>query len=275
MVERASREPVALAQWWARALGDAATPRHDGSWLVQGLDRRLLVSIGETKTVPSICFGISYAAQWREYRGALQARGVTFEPVPTRLQSIIGNDAFALRDPDGRLVVFATNIPPQPASVFSMENAFAARLQHFVCASVQTHAMLAFYRDVLGFVESDRVVDEKQDLSAAFVRSDAEHHSFAVFRAPASGADHHAYEAPDWNAIRDWADHLGALEIPLWWGPGRHGVGNNLFFMIEDPEGYKLEISAELERMTETQAYRTWPHGQRALNLWGNAWMRS
>jgi catechol 2,3-dioxygenase-like lactoylglutathione lyase family enzyme len=135
--------------------------------------------------------------------------------------------------------------------------------------------MLAFYRDQLGFIESDRVVDAAGDLSSAFVRSDPEHHSFAVFRAPQSGPDHHAYEVPDWNCIRDWADHCGDLEIPLWWGPGRHGVGNNLFFMIEDPDGYKVEFSAELETMTFEQTYRTWPHGQRALNLWGNAWMRS
>jgi len=27
--------------------------------------------------------------------------------------------------------------------------------------------------------------------------------------------------------------------------------------------------------MTADQAYREWPHGPRALNLWGNAWMRS
>jgi catechol 2,3-dioxygenase-like lactoylglutathione lyase family enzyme len=135
--------------------------------------------------------------------------------------------------------------------------------------------MLEFYRDALGFIESDRVVDNDGDLSSAFMRSDAEHHSFAVFRAPQPGPDHHAYEVPNWNAIRDWADHCGDLEIPIWWGPGRHGVGNNLFFMIEDPDGYKVEFSAELEQMTADQAYREWPHGPRALNLWGNAWMRS
>jgi len=45
--------------------------------------------------------------------------------------------------------------------------------------------------------------------------------------------------------------------------------------MIEDPEGHKVEFSAELERMTEDAAYRTWPHEQRTLNLWGSAWMRS
>jgi hypothetical protein len=75
--------------------------------------------------------------------------------------------------------------------------------------------------------------------------------------------------------IRDWADRMGSLRIPLWWGPGRHGVGNNLFFMIEDPDGHKVEFSAEIERMPREMAWRTWPHEQRTLNLWGSAWMRS
>jgi hypothetical protein len=27
--------------------------------------------------------------------------------------------------------------------------------------------------------------------------------------------------------------------------------------------------------MPQDMAYRTWPHEQRTLNLWGSAWMRS
>ena len=75
--------------------------------------------------------------------------------------------------------------------------------------------------------------------------------------------------------IRDWGDHMASLRIPMWWGPGRHGPGNNLFFMVEDPDGYKVEFSAELELMPEEMRYRTWPHEERTLNLWGSAWMRS
>jgi catechol 2,3-dioxygenase len=123
-------------------------------------------------------------------------------------------------------------------------------------------------------VESDRVLD-KEDLAACFLRSDPEHHSFAAFRAPDSRADHHCYETNGWLDIRDWADRMGQLGIALWWGPGRHGPGNNLFFMIEDPDGYKVEFSAELELIPKEVPYRTWPHEQRTLNLWGSAWMRS
>jgi hypothetical protein len=68
---------------------------------------------------------------------------------------------------------------------------------------------------------------------------------------------------------------MASLRIPLWWGPGRHGPGNNLFFMIEDPDGHKVEFSAELERVPRETDFRTWPHEQRTLNLWGSAWMRS
>jgi catechol 2,3-dioxygenase len=184
---------------------------------------------------------------------------------------LLGISAFCIVDPDQRKLVFCT----RPLGSIKTSEALAARLQHFVCATTQSSEMLSFYRDVLGFAESDRVVDDQGELSAAFLRSDHEHHSFALFRAPQSGADHHAYEVPEWNTIRDWADRCGDLEIPIWWGPGRHGVGNNLFFMIEDPDGYKVEFSAELEHMTPEQVYRQWPHGPRALNLWGNAWMRS
>ncbi|MSQ89297.1 MAG: glyoxalase, partial [Betaproteobacteria bacterium] len=91
----------------------------------------------------------------------------------------------------------------------------------------------------------------------------------------ASRADHHSYETSSWNDIRDWGDRMASLRIPLWWGPGRHGPGNNLFFMIEDPDGHKVEFSAEIELMPQDAACRDWPHEQRTLNLWGSAWMRS
>jgi hypothetical protein len=45
--------------------------------------------------------------------------------------------------------------------------------------------------------------------------------------------------------------------------------------MVEDPEGYKVELSAELELMPRDMAPRRWKHEQRTLNLWGQAWMRS
>lgn len=271
LVVRTSQSPHSLAQWYATLLGDTLIERADATYDVRGGDRRTWFRKGANKSVPEIVFAFDRAAQLVAFQAHLIANCVQVHPCPMHLSEALGNSAFAISDPDQRVLVFC--VRPPPAIVES--GALPARLQHFVCASTRAEEMRDFYRDVLGFAESDRVIDEHGELSAAFVRSDPEHHSFAVFRAAQAGPDHQAYEVPDWNAIRDWADRCGSLEIPLWWGPGRHGVGNNLFFMIEDPDGYKLEFSAELEHMDADAVYREWPHGPRALNLWGNAWMRS
>jgi hypothetical protein len=125
---------------------------------------------------------------------------------------------------------------------------------------------------------SDTVVSDAEaqagEVNVCFLRAAEPHHSFAIFRAPQSHPDHHAYETTGWNDLKLWADHFASLEIPIWWGPGRHGAGNNLFFMIKDPDGNNIEISAELEIMKKGQPGKKWMGAKRAINLWGEPWIR-
>ena len=266
-LRRDSAEPERLARFYGELLGDAVEALAGGEWLVRGHSRRLLIGAGAPASVPYIALALRDATHLASCAAELDRLRIPRGPSPSPL---FGEGAFAVTDPDGRRVVFGLpKRAPGPAAA-----GLPARLQHFVCASARLPELLAFYRDTLGAVESDRVL-EGEELTAVFLRSDPEHHSFATFRAPESRPDHHSYETGSWNAIRDWADHMAKLRIALWWGPGRHGPGNNLFFMIEDPDGHKVEFSAELELMTKEAAFRTWPHEQRTLNLWGSAWMRS
>jgi len=259
-LRRDSPKPEPLARFYGELLGDRVERLPDGSWLVAGRGRRLVVGNGAAASVPYFALQLQDAAHLAAFRRAVNKAEDFSSP-------LLAEGAFALTDPDGRRIVFG--LPRNE----NAENGLVARLQHFVCATQRLPEMLEFYRN-LGMVESDRVL-EGEALSAVFLRSDPEHHSFAAFRAPESRPDHHCYETTGWLDIRDWADRMGRLRIPLWWGPGRHGPGNNLFFMIEDPDGHKVEFSAELELMPRDMAHRTWPHEQRTLNLWGSAWMRS
>jgi catechol 2,3-dioxygenase-like lactoylglutathione lyase family enzyme len=265
-LRRDSPEPERLARFYGELLGDRVEALPNNEWLVQGHGRRLVVGRGAAAAVPYFALALRDAAQLAACAAALERLGVALEPSPSPLFT---EGAFAVADPDGRRIVLGL-----PVFTFENEKTTTARLQHFVCASTRLPEMLAFYRDILGASESDRVL-ENDEIAAVFLRSDPEHHSFATFRAPESRPDHHCYETSSWNDIRDWADRMASLRIPLWWGPGRHGPGNNLFFMVEDPDGHKVEFSAELELMPEEMAFRTWPHEQRTLNLWGSAWMRS
>ena len=259
-LRRDSPKPEQLARFYGELLGDRVAALPDGSWLVAGRGRRLVVGKGAAAAVPYFALELQEASHLEAYRRNVEKAEDFASP-------LLADGAFAVRDPDGRLVVFG--IPKE----LETANGLPGRLQHFVCATQRLPEMLEFYRS-LGMVESDRVI-EGEELSAVFLRSDPEHHSFAAFRAPQSRPDHHCYETTGWLDIRDWADRMAALRIPLWWGPGRHGPGNNLFFMIEDPDGHKVEFSAELELMPRAMPHRTWPHEQRTLNLWGSAWMRS
>jgi catechol 2,3-dioxygenase-like lactoylglutathione lyase family enzyme len=265
-LRRDSAEPERLARWYGDLLDDRVEALPDGEWLVHGHQRRLVVGRGQAGAVPMIALAMRDAAHLAAYAATLDAAGVRREPAAS---SLFQAGAWSVTDPDGRRVLFGL-----PVRAPGVPGRLHGRLQHFVCASTRVPEMLGFWRDKLGARESDRVL-EGEDLAAVFLRSDPEHHSFATFRAPESRPDHHCYETAGWMDIRDWGDRMAKLRIPLWWGPGRHGPGNNLFFMVEDPDGHKVEFSAELELMTEDAAYRTWPHEQRTLNLWGSAWMRS
>lgn len=275
-ITRASDRPEALVAFYRDAIGMEPRELASGLWLMQAPERRLLIAAGAPGAQPLSAFRLQSRQQLEDLRAYLAARGIAVLPNATALFA----DGIAVRDPDGRLAAFGL-----PDARFAAEGgkadgagALPGRLQHVVVATDRLDRLVSFYESGLGFVASDNVYDEgvgNAEATATFLRSDPEHHSFAAFRAPVSRPDHHSYEATCWNDIRDWADHMGRQNIRLWWGPGRHGPGNNLFFMIEDPEGYKVEISAELELMPREMAPRRWKHEERTLNLWGQAWMRS
>lgn len=271
-ITRASDRPDALVAFYRDAIDMAATELADGLWLLQGPQRRLLVAGGERGAQPLSAFRLRSRDQLDALRAFIVARGIELLANPTPLFA----DGIAVRDPDGRIAAFGLTDPQFDAA--GTPSALPGRLQHVVVATDRLDRLIAFYERGLGFVASDHVYEQgvgNGEVTATFLRSDPEHHSFAAFRAPAPRPDHHSYETTSWNDIRDWADHMGRQSIKLWWGPGRHGPGNNLFFMIEDSDGYKVELSAEIEVMPREMAPRSWKHEERTLNLWGQAWMRS
>jgi len=268
-----SPDPEGLAAFYARALGMGVRPVTGGCWVAAGKQRRVIFCHGSARGHPFSAFAVSDQGQLEAYRRFIMARGAALLPSPTPL---FAEGAFSVSDPDGRLAVFG-----HPRREAGAEGAavLPGRLQHVVVASSRFPEMMAFYRDVLGFLVSDtvHVADANGrlgDVNVCFLRSNEEHHAFAVFRAPKSSSDHFALDVESWEDIRRWADHFAALDVAIWWGPGRHGAGNNLFFMVKDPDGNNIEISAELERLPKGEPGKRWPAGGKALNLWGPVWVR-
>jgi catechol-2,3-dioxygenase len=261
-----SADPERLSCFYASLLELSSSRAEDGTYVLGGGQRRLLVSKGQPCAASFIAFAVQDVAALEKLRGKLEASVGDLEAVRSPFFS---EGSFAIRDPQGRRIVFGV----APAKRY--QDPRPGRLQHVVFQTTAIDPLVEFYVNRVGFAISDKVLDEDGSLAAFFLRSDHEHHSLAFFVGSRNELDHHAYETTCWNDIRDWGDRFGKEKIPMFWGPGRHGPGNNLFFMVKDADGNKLELSAELETFTPDQPPRVWPNTEYTLNYWGSAWMRS
>ena len=200
-------------------------------------------------------------------REAVERAGAAILPSPTPL---FDRRASAVRDPDRQ---------PRSCSALAAAEPASRRAARPVAAPHPGHArsygaIEDYYVRTLGFLVSDRVLSDEGRVNTLFTRSNHEHHTLACFRQDRVGIDHHSYEAGDWSVIKDWCDRMGDRHIPIMWGPGRHGPGNNLFIFIEDP-GQATGSRSRLNSKSCTTAHpRTGATNLARLNSWGPAIMR-
>lgn len=259
-----SDDPARMARFYADAMDMQATETAPGAWMCEGPARQVMFSGGTPRTLGYAGFAVRDEVALTSVRAMAQGAGAEILPSPSPL---FHPGAFAVRDPDGNVVAFGL-APEQPR-----RPGLRGPLQHLTLASRDPDAVERFYVDTVGFLVSDRVRSDEGWVNTVFTRSNHEHHSLACFRQDRVGVDHHSYEAGDWSVIKDWCDRLGDRHVPLMWGPGRHGPGNNIFVFIEDPDGNWIEISAELEVLHD-RPVKEWRHEPRTLNSWGRAIMR-
>jgi catechol 2,3-dioxygenase len=262
-----SPEPEALAKWYCAAMDmDAEVLPHE-VWLTTGPARQVLFSRGDAKRLAHAGFAVRDAESLQGLREHADQMGLSPRSIETPL---LQPGAFAVTDPDGNAIYFGLSLPRPVVP----GRRIRGPIQHLTLATRDVQAIEDFYAGKLGFGVSDRVVNERGKVMTCFMRGNHEHHNLACFYQDRQGVDHHSYEAGEWDTIRDWSDHLASLNIPLFWGPGRHGPGNNLFIFTEDPDGNWIEISAELE-VVHDRPVKIWPQEERTLNLWGRGILRA
>jgi len=173
-----------------------------------------------------------------------------------------------LADPDGnRIELHSEDGHPEGASHDVPLR--PVRVHHITLRSAHLPRMVAFYVDVLGF----RISDEMGNVFT-WLRCNREHHTVAVVSGDRPGMDHLAFEIGGWQQLERWCDMLAAADVPLTWGPGRHGPGSNIFVMFDDPDANRVELSCEMERFWDGRAEyprvpRRWPVSDLTVNLWG------
>ncbi|MGF6993027.1 VOC family protein [Paraburkholderia sp. GAS32] len=261
-----SDDPQQLAAFYRARLGLEDVESLDDRIVLTGPSRAVEISDSRSGRLPHSGFVLKSTQELDRLRQRLTTSDVQCLPTDSVLYQ---SGAFMVRDPQGRLVSFGL------AADGPQRNGMPGRLQHTVFQTTELERVIAFYTEVIGFAISDEVVDDSGKPMVVFMRSDDEHHTLAFFQGSQNVWDHHCYETSEWNDMRDWGDLFAKAEVPIFFGPGRHGPGNNLFFMVTDPDGNRLEFSAELAHVSIDDAPGVWPHGERTLNSWGRAWIRT
>jgi catechol 2,3-dioxygenase len=267
-LELESGDPAALAEFYCRVMEMDVERKADG-WFCQGPGRRMMFKKGKPNKLSYAAFACRDAGALDMLRAHVQKQKVELIPSPSAL---FDQRAFAVCDPEGNRIVFG--VADEPLNPIRQRGPIHCPLQHVTVTSTDMAAIEDFYASKLGFAVSDRVRNDQGAVTTCFLRCNHEHHTVAIFLKSEAGLDHHSYEAGEWATIKDWADHFGGMRIPIVWGPGRHGPGNNLFIFIKDTDGNMIEISAELE-VVHDRPVKEWKHEPYTLNMWGPAIMRS
>jgi catechol 2,3-dioxygenase-like lactoylglutathione lyase family enzyme len=200
---------------------------------------------GSTARCTSISLQVSPNLEFSEMQSTLQTLGIKSERRSDVTEAL--REALVFEDPKGtKIELFnargqgtqseATGIAPR-------------RLGHIAFLVSDAKAMADFYIKTLGFRVSDWIEDY-----FAFLRCNPDHHTVNFITGQGPSFMHHiAYDLEDWGHFQRACDVLGRHKRPIIWGPGRHGVGHNIFAYHRDPDDHIIELVAEMDQIKEEE----------------------
>jgi catechol-2,3-dioxygenase len=157
-------------------------------------------------------------------------------------------DTLVFDDPNGtRVELFAGK--ERLACTEPKHEAAPIKLGHIAFMVRDAQQMVEFYTSMLGFRVSDWAGD-----FFAFLRCGPDHHTVNFLRGDQQRLHHYAFELRDWAHVQRACDHLGAKDVQIIWGPGRHGIGHNIFVYHFDPDHRVVEFYTELDQMKDEAA---------------------
>jgi catechol 2,3-dioxygenase-like lactoylglutathione lyase family enzyme len=194
------------------------------------------------------------------------------DPEPTIAEMV------SFTDPKGTVMeVFRS--PQAQQQKFQRKGVVPHKLGHVAFHVADVKGTTKFYCDVLGFRVSDWMGEY-----FSFLRCGVDHHTINLVETGSNRHFHTAFELRDWAHLQQACDFLSSNGYTQLWGPGRHGIGHNLFAYHRSPNGMITELFAELDQMKDEglgyfdprpwhrdnpQRPKVWAKDPSAANLWG------
>jgi len=266
--------------YYTEVLGLTLVEREkDHAYLASTLDRHSVVlTRGDAARCTKLSFQVAPGTDLDEYVRQLAGNGVRAERRSDPEPGIPALLSFT--DPKGTAIeVYAERDFTQQD--YAQRGVVPLKLGHVAFSVENVKQIVDWYVQVLGFRESDWMGD-----FFAFLRCGPDHHTVNFVRGARTKMHHIAFELRDWSHVQTACDILGRSGHPLVWGPGRHGMGHNIYTYHRDPDGQIIELFTELDQINDEelgyfeprpwhedrpQRPKVWQPGVYAANLWGVA----
>lgn len=227
-------------------------------------DHAYIISATEAAT-PGIA-SVTFSGSREEVAGvADRARAANVDCRPMRDFDEPGKShGFVLQGMEGQIYRVITET--EPVARLPDDRNRPIQLTHAVFNSKDREACVSFAEKVLGFRISDRTG------AMSFVRCNRQHHALAYVKSESSSLNHLAFEMKDLEAVMLGIGRMRDRHVPLVWGPGRHGPGNNVFGYFVPPFGGVIEYTSEINLVDDSYPVGkpedwTWPPGR--VDQWG------
>jgi catechol 2,3-dioxygenase-like lactoylglutathione lyase family enzyme len=264
-------------EYYTDILGLTVTEKSkDAVYLASTIDHHSVVLRAGTQAQ---CVGVGFQLGLDDDLGAFerQVQGVGVKTQRKKDPDPSISEMLSFEDPKGTLIeVFKREA--FSGQRYPVKGIVPHKLGHVAFHVTDVKHVTKFYCDVLGFRESDWMAD-----FFSFLRCGPDNHTINLMQTGSNRHFHTAFELRDWGHLQTACDYLSLNGYKLLWGPGRHGIGHNLFAYHRSPAGLITETFAELDRMNEELGYfeprpwhrdnpqkpKVWPKDPAASNLWG------
>lgn len=174
-------------------------------------------------------------------------------------------DALRVHAPNGIAVEIGVGAGHQRNTADRDSGPVIGSLDHLSFAAEDPGAFRDFFVDIFGFRLSDSFLDQRH-----WLRCNPNHHTVAVF-AGSNGIHHYAFETSDIRGLAQLGDLLAARGQNYIWGPGRHGIGRNIFTYHLDPAGSILEVTSDMLQIESEEEWEieVWTDAAKSGVLWG------
>ena len=236
---------------------------------------------GEPKRLQYLSVGV-YPDDFEALASRIRARGAT------EAHGLSDGHGIWIRDPDGTPIqmVAAPKVSPasksQPASAAAVTPGKGAapsrkaaapvrprRLSHVLLFTPDVARQLAFYTELFGLRLSDRSGDIIAFLHGPHA---SDHHMLAFAKSGAAGLHHSSWDVGSLDEVGLGAELMKAEGFTKGWGVGRHVLGSNYFYYVQDPWGSWAEYSFDIDFVPADIDWAAGDHPpEDSFYIWGPA----